>query len=164
MCSKLITTSKLVGTKVLGGKDGSTRIGKVHCCVFHPKEKRCIGFLIKRPDLLLMFHRPDSFVSLDGFYWEDGVIVLEDEKGTSGEAACKRLGIDWEDCVIWVGLVVSTQSGDTLGYVDSVEFDEETGCVTKLYLDEGSTAGVLLGKREIPARMVLGFKRGIGSP
>ena len=67
MARNLITTKELVGTKVLGGKDGTQRIGKVHCCVFHPTEKRVIGFLIKRPDLLLMFHRADSFVTLDGF-------------------------------------------------------------------------------------------------
>ena len=164
MSQSLINTGKLVGTKVLGGKDGTQRIGKVHSCVFHPTEKRCIGFLIKRPDLLLMFHRSDSFVTLNGFTWQDSAIVLNNEKGTTGEAACKRLGIDWEECVLWVGLVVCTKSGQALGYADSVEFDQETGKVTRLFLDEGSTAGVLLGKRELPASMVLGFKRGMGSP
>lgn len=164
MAQKRIMTSQFVGTKVFGGKDGTKRIGKVHSCVFHPTEKRCIGFLVKRPDLLLMFHRSDSFVALDGFTWEDGAIVLNNEKGTTGEAACKRLGISWDDCVLWVGLVMCTKAGDALGYVGSVEFDEKTGLVTRVFLDEGSTAGVLLGKREIPANMVLGFKRGVGSP
>ena len=164
MSQTLITSTKLVGTKVFGGKTGEQRIGKVHCCVFHPTEKRCIGFLIKRPDLLLMFHRPDSFVPLDGFDVEDGHIVLKTEKGTSGEAACKRLGLNWEDCVIWVGLVMCTKDGRALGYVGDVEFDLKTGAVSKVFLDEGATAGMLLGKRELPASMVLGFKRGIGSP
>ena len=164
MARNLITTKELVGTKVLGGKDGTQRIGKVHCCVFHPTEKRVIGFLIKRPDLLLMFHRADSFVTLDGFTWNDGVIELNDEKGTSGESACKRLGIDWEECVLWVGLVMCTKDGRALGYVGSVEFDQETGEVTRVFVDEGSTAGALLGTRELSANMVLGFKRGIGSP
>lgn len=161
---KLITTKDLVGTKVLGGKAGTQRIGKVHCCVFHPTEKRCIGFLIKRPDLLLMFHRPDSFVTLDGFTWENNAIVLNSEKGTTGEAACKRLGLNWEECVLWVGLVLCTKSGQALGYVGSVEFDQTTGVVSKVYVDEGSAAGALLGVRALPANMVLGFKRGVGSP
>ena len=161
---KLITTKDLVGTKVLGGKAGTQRIGKVHCCVFHPTEKRCIGFLIKRPDLLLMFHRPDSFVTLDGFTWENDTIVLNSEKGTTGEAACKRLGLNWEECVLWVGLVLCTKSGQALGYVGSVEFDQTTGVVSKVYVDEGSAAGALLGVRALPASMVLGFKRGVGSP
>ena len=51
-----------------------------------------------------------------------------------------------------------------LGYVGSVEFDQETGEVTRVFVDEGSTAGALLGTRELPVNMVLGFKRGIGSP
>ncbi len=164
MSHTLITTSKLLGTKVLGGKTGSQRIGKVHCCVFHPTEKRCIGFLVKRPDLLLMFHRSDSFVTLDGFDWEEDAIVLTNEKGSSGETACKRLGIDWEDCVLWVDLVVCTRDGEALGRVGSVEFELETGMVTRVFLDEGATAGVLLGRRELSADMVLGFKKGIGSP
>ena len=165
MSSKLITTDKLVGTKVFGGKNGTQRIGKVHCCVFHPTEKRCIGFLIKRPDLLLMFHRSDSFVTLDGFTWnDDGAIVLNSERGTTGESVCKRMKIDWEECVLWVGLVLCTEDKQTLGYVGSVEFDQETGEVTRVFVDSGSTAGVLLGTRELPVDMIKGFKRGIGSP
>lgn len=164
MAQNLITTSNFVGTKVFGGKDGTQRIGKVHCCVFHPTEKRCIGFLVKRPDLLLMFHRSDSFVTLDGFNWEEGALVLNGEKDTTGAAACKRLGVDWEACVLWVGLVLCTKDGQALGHVGSVEFDQKTGAVSRVFIDEGTTAGVLLGTRELPASMVLGFKRGMGSP
>ena len=64
MASKLITTHELTGTRVLGGKKGTKRIGKIRRFVFHPKEKRVIGFVVKRPDLLWMFHRADVFLSL----------------------------------------------------------------------------------------------------
>lgn len=163
MGSNIISTSSLIGAKVLGGKKGDQRIGKVHCCVFHPSEKRCIGFLIKRPDLLLMFHRPDSFVPLGGFEIEDGAVYLFDEKGISGESACKKMGIKWDDCVLWVGLALCAEDGTLMGRVGSVEFDLESGLVQKVIVDEGATAGALLGRREIPASMVKGFRRGMGA-
>ena len=75
MAKQLITTSELAGTRVVGGKNGTKRIGKVRSFVFHPKEKRCIGFIVKRPDLLWMFRRKDKFVSIDGYDIEDGRIV-----------------------------------------------------------------------------------------
>lgn len=163
MSQRLLTTSTLVGTKVFGGKTGTQRMGKVHCCVFHPSDKRCIGFLVKRPDLLLMFHRSDSFVALDSFTWENGALVVNQGAATTGEAACKRLGINWEDCVLWVGLAICTRDGNALGYVGSVEFDAQTGKITRIFVDEGQAAGALLGARELPASMVCGFKRGTGS-
>ena len=162
--AKIVSTSSLMGAKVLGGKDGAQRIGKVHCCVFHPTEKRCIGFLVKRPDLLLMFHRPDSFVALDDFEIVDNHVQLLSEKGMSGEAACKKLGISWDQCVLWEGLAVCTEDGTMLGRAGSVSFNLETGAVKRILIDEGSTAaGVLLGNREIPASMIRGFRRGIGA-
>lgn len=39
MASKLITTHELTGVRVVGGKNGTKRIGKVRRFVFHPKEK-----------------------------------------------------------------------------------------------------------------------------
>ena len=71
----LITTSDLERMRVRGGKSGRKNIGRVKTCVFHPKEKRCIGFIVKRPDLLWMFHRKDVFVALDEFEFVDGRIV-----------------------------------------------------------------------------------------
>ena len=158
----IVSTDKLTGAKVYGGKKGDQKVGKVHSWVFHPTEKRCIGFLVKRPDLLLMFHRPDSFVALDGFDLEEDGLYLHDEKGSRGEAACKKMGLSWEDCVIWVGLAACTKNGNVVGRVGSVSFDINTGVVDSVVLDEGATANVLLGRRVIPASYVLGFKRGVG--
>ena len=65
MAKKKFTTSNdMHKLRVFGGKRGNRRIGRVKSCVFHPSEKRCIGFIIKRPDLLWMFRRKDLFVSL----------------------------------------------------------------------------------------------------
>ena len=132
MAKQLITTSELAGTRVLGGKNGKKRIGKVRSFVFHPKEKRCVGFIVKRPDLLWMFRRKDKFVSIDGYDFEDGRIVIRNVPEATDRAACKSLGVNWDDCVLWMGLPVMTQDGQDLGLVGSVTFNRLTGTVDSL--------------------------------
>ena len=106
MSENLITTKELPNRRVVDGKRGK-RIGKVRRFVFHPSEKRCIGFLVKRPDAALMFHRKDLFVALGGFDIDvDGDIVVHDDASATDRGAIKALGVDWDACVIWVGMPV----------------------------------------------------------
>lgn len=163
MANKLITTDELTGVRVIGGKKGTKRIGKVRRFVFHPKEKRVVGFVVKRPDLLWMFRRKDLFVAVNGYEIEDGRIVVSNDPAATNRAACKALGVDWDACVLWVGLPVMTEDGDALGVVGSVTFDRKTGVVDSVTTDSGATANALLGKREIPANLVKGFRRGMGA-
>ena len=163
MANKLITTDELTGVRVIGGKKGTKRIGKVRRFVFHPKEKRVVGFVVKRPDLLWMFRRKDLFVAVSGYEIEDGRIVVSNDPAATNRAACKVLGVDWDACVLWVGLPVMTEDGDALGVVGSVTFDRKTGAVDSITTDSGATANALLGKREIPANLVKGFRRGMGA-
>lgn len=163
MAKQLITTDELMGVRVVGGKKGTRRIGKVRRFVFHPKEKRVVGFVVKRPDLLWMFRRKDLFVSINGYDVEDGRIVVRNEPTATNRAACKELGVDWDACVLWVGLPVMTEDGETLGVVGSVTLNRSTGAIEGITTDSGATANALLGKREIPADLVKGFKRGMGA-
>ncbi|WP_417350628.1 PRC-barrel domain-containing protein [Gordonibacter pamelaeae] len=163
MANKLTTTDELTGVRVIGGKKGTKRIGKVRRFVFHPKEKRIVGFVVKRPDLLWMFRRKDLFVAVNGYEIEDGRIVVSNDPAATNRAACKALGVDWDACVLWVGLPVMTEDGDALGVVGSVTFDRKTGVVDSVTTDSGATANALLGKREIPANLVKGFRRGMGA-
>lgn len=163
MANKLITTDELTGVRVIGGKKGTKRIGKVRRFVFHPKEKRVVGFVVKRPDLLWMFRRKDLFVAVSGYEIEDGRIVVSNDPAATNRAACKALGVDWDACVLWVGLPVMTEDGDALGVVGSVTFDRKTGAIDSVTTDSGATANALLGKREIPANLVKGFRRGMGA-
>ena len=156
------TTSKdLVGRKVVNSK--GKKIGKVRRFVFHPSEKRVVGFTVKRPDAALMFHRKDLFVALGGFDLdEDGRIVVRDDPSATDKGACKALGVDWDACVIWIGMPVMTASGDFLGYVDVVTFDRETGALVRVTTENGAANNALLGKRVIPSNYIKGFKRGQG--
>ena len=163
MSEKIMNTDELCGVRVVGGKKSIKRIGKVRACVFHPTSKRCVGFLVKRPDLLWMFYRKDKFIAIDGYEFEDGRIVVSQDAGAEGSAACKRLGIAWDECVLWVGLPVLTSKGENLGLVGSVSFDVKTGAVISLETDTGATSNALLGKKTIPASYVKGFRRGMGA-
>ena len=163
MSKNIITTKDLYNVRVMGGKNGTKRIGKVRSFVFHPKERRLIGFMVKRPDLLWMFHRKDLFVSLDGFELEDGRVVLADDSKTRDKAACKALDVRLDDCVIWVGLPVVTESGSTLGTVGTVTFSLVSGKVESFVVNTGATANALLGTRSVPGELIRGFRRGIGA-
>ena len=57
-----------------------------------------------------------------------------------------------------------TQSGELLGYIDVVTFNAETGAVHSFTTENGAASDAILGKRTVPARLVKGFKRGIGEP
>lgn len=160
----VLTTKTLMNRPVvvLGKKNKSRRIGKVRRFVFHPSEKRCIGVVIKRPDIALMFHRSDMFVALDSFKFIDGELQVTDEAKGTDTAAIKRLGVNWDNCVLWLGMQLVTESGETLGRVGDISFDAETGKVQGVRLDEGMTAAALLGTTIIPAKMIKGFRWGIG--
>lgn len=154
--------STLRGAPVYRVGKKRTRIGKIHSFIFHPRKRRVIGFTIRRPDIALMMHRPELFVAYDGFDVKDGEIIISDEKGYTGSAACKRLGVEWKSCVIWQGLLLLTEDGKRCGVVGDVRFNTEDGSVVSVTADKGASAGILLGEMEIPAQYILGFKMGAG--
>lgn len=161
MAQRTMTTKQLAGLRALGGKKGRS-LGKVRRFVFHPTERRVIGVLVKRPDAALMFHRKDLFVALDGFDLGDGCIIVHDDAAATDKGALKALGVDWDRCVLWVGMPLMTQSGDFLGYADTVTFDGDTGAVLSVATENGAASDVILGKREIPAALIKGFRLGQG--
>lgn len=168
MGKRLINTDDIVRSKVWIEKprkkdpDATKKMGRVRACVFHPSEKRCVGFIVKRPDLALMFHRKDLFVAYNGYDMVDGSIVVRDDPAATDKGACKALGIDWDECVLWVGLPVMCQDGTTFGIVGSVLYDADTGAIDSLLVSQGATANTLLGVRRVPVDMMRGFRRGMG--
>lgn len=151
-----------MGVRVEHAKKPGKRLGRVRHFIFHPRDLRVIGFSVKRPDAALMFHRSDIFVALDGYQVIDGVIVINDDGSSTGRAACKRLGVSWDECVIWQGLPLMTEDEQRLGYVGDVCFDTTTGEVLSLKVDKGASADFLLGAQELPVSLIEGFKIGIG--
>ena len=163
MSDRVISTKQLSGKRVIDERKGK-RIGKVRQFVFHPTEKRLIGFTVKRPDAALMFKRKDVFVALGGYYAQDGQLVVRDIPEATDKEACKALGVSWDKCIIWVGMPVHTVSGSMLGYVDEVEFDEQTGAIASVITEHGVANNAILGKFRIPSNLIKGFRRGQGEP
>lgn len=163
----LLTVSALLNKKVylpLKKKEGMyRRVGKVRRFVFHPTAKRVIGIIVKRPDAAMMFHRPDLFVAIDRLTVVDEGVIAQDEPDSFDQKACRRLGVDWSKCLLWLGMELVTESGEKLGCVGDVAFEPESGRVAYLRRNEGATARLLLGVENIPASMINGFRYGVGS-
>ena len=165
--NNLLSVGNLLNRKVFaprkGKEDTNRRIGKVRRFVFHPTEKRVIGVIVKRPDVALMFHRPDQFIAIDRLdVVEDGLIA--DLSGAAvDQAACKRFGVEWAKCLLWLGMEIVTEDGQTLGKVGDITFEAGTGRVVSIRRNEGATARWLLGVEEVPAHMIRGFRFGVGS-
>ena len=167
--SGLVSAAALTGMKVWMDRptkndpDAVKKKGKVRACVFHPQKKRCVGFLVKRPDVAWMFHRADLFVAVNGYDVVDGSLVIRDDPAATDRGACKALGVDLDACVLWMGLAVMCQDGTSFGTVGDVLFHSQTGTVETLVVSKGATANTLLGRLNVPAEDIRGFKRGMGT-
>lgn len=164
----MLSIKQLMNYKVIaprGRKQKEKRVGKVRRFVFHPREKRCIGFIVKRPDAALMFKRKDLFVAIDRITVDDEAkeVNVAGGEDSTGAGAIDRFGVEWDNCVLWLGMQVVAENGEVLGEVGNVLFEEGTGKVDAIELDNGATARLLLGKSSIPASMIKGFRFGVGS-
>ena len=130
---------------------------KIHMAVFAPNGRQLVGFLVARPDVAGMVKREDAFLAWDSFEpCERGIVVTRPDDGLD-DAARKRLGLDWDKCIMWAGMDARTRSGKVLGYVNDVEFDLKTGRAKTFYIGDGGMARALVGSFEIPAEMVIGY-------
>ena len=129
--------------------------------MFSPDGLRVVGFVVRRPDLLWMFKRPERFLALDAMDVQDGFIVPAMGGASWDERAIKRLGVDWDTCILWEGIEVKTTDGASLGHVDDISFDERTGDLNSLFLDDGGVARGLVGSVEIPVDLMIGYQKGV---
>ena len=145
-------------------KDGTPRspkkLGKIHFPVFTPGGTRVVGFMVRQSDIAGMIERPDRFVALDAIGVYEGAIAVDDVKDTYDAAAAKRLDINLDDCIIWVGMDVRTESGDVVGYCSDVEFKPRSGIVQAFYVTAGAASSVLVGDTQVPPTMLRGYADG----
>ena len=148
-------------------KDKLRRIGKVRSFVFHPSEKRVVGILVKRRDAAMMFHRKDVFVRFGAFSLEEegSSLQIDNARDATDSRAERALGVKLADCVLWWGMPITNENGESVGCVNDVDFGWKTGVVNSIEVDLGSMAKTaLLGKLTIDAKDIVGFKRGTGKP
>lgn len=144
-----------------GGKAKLKRLGRLHMTVFSPKGDTVVGFLIRRPDVMGMVRRPDMFVALDSLSKAKDGFQVSDERGAIDDTARRRLGIDWDRCLMWEGMDAVTVDGGTLGHVSDAEFDPATGKVSLFCVGDGGVAESLVGTVRIPAAQVRGYGDGM---
>ena len=168
----MLKVGSLTGLRVLvhksskPSKDGTitdkfVKLGKVHNAVFSPDGQSVAGFMVKRPDVAGMIKREDAFLAWDSFELQDEktLVVTRPEDGLDA-AARKRLGLDWDRCIMWTGMDARTVKGKPLGYVSDAEFDEKTGRVARFLTADGEMARALIGSFVITPDMVRGYADG----
>lgn len=136
------------------------KLGKIHTLVFSSDSRWVVGFMIKRPDIAGMVKREDVFVALDSISIKEDGILCTQGSGSFDEAACQRLGLNLDTCIMWDGAEVVTESGQFLGYVMDAHFSETTGLVDCYSVQEGVTASALVGSFEVPAAWVIRYTSG----
>lgn len=168
----MLKVSQLVGLRVFAPKkpktqkDGTVterlqRLGKVHNAVFSPDGRSVVGLLVKRPDVVGVIKRDDAFVALDSFELaSDGTVTVTCPEDGLDDAAIRRLGLDWDACIIWSGMDARTVEGKPLGYVSDAEFNEKTGEVSRFSSTDGGVAHALLGSFVITPDMLRGYRDG----
>ena len=168
----MLRIGSLTGRRVLllkkttTAKDGTVtdkyqKLGKVRTAVFSPDGKRVVGLVVKRPDVAGMIKRADAFLAWDSFKCPDEKdIVVSRPKDGLDDAALRRLGLDWDRCIIWSGMDAKTTDGKSLGYVSDVEYDQRTGEVARFFTADGGMARALIGSFVITPDMVLGYRDG----
>lgn len=136
------------------------KYGKVHQVIFHPSKPLAIGIAVKRPDLLLMKKRDDRFVAFDRLKRIDEGLEVVDGADSWGTAACKRLGVDYDKCIIWDYMSVRTVSGTELGLIKDVRYDEQSRQVDSIDISPSAANRAILGASRIPVDMVKGYRDG----
>jgi uncharacterized protein YrrD len=154
------STREFHGVRVTGGRNGARRIGKILRAVFRPDDYALVGYLIARPDILFMFKRRDRFLAWDAFKVVDGRVVATVDRDSWDEPACKRLGVDWDTCLILEGMPLVTSGGEKVGVVDGVEYNERSGKAIALQVTDGIAAKTLIGVSNIPMDLIIGYRDG----
>lgn len=163
----MLSLSKIQNTKVFTIKTSNKassntkeqvfkRLGKVHQVVCAPDGMQVIGFMVKRPDVVGMVKREDVFLAFDSFAVCDDGIYCTHQKTGVGKAAIKRLGLDWDSCIMWAGMDVSTVRGKSLGYIVDFDFNTATGKVETFKISNSGTAHALIGTVDVPASSLRG--------
>ena len=157
---KVLVQKKQSKKDAEAGRVTYSKLGKIHNVVFSPDGRRVVGVLVSRPDIAGMVKRDDVFVALDAIEPRDKSVIMTGGENDVDDAAIKRLGVDWDACLIWEGMDAKTTNGRELGFIADAEFDSETGDVRIFLVGDGSMAKAIVGQLEIPVDMLVGYRDG----
>lgn len=134
--------------------------GTIRRVIFHPSKPQVVGIVVKRPDLLLMVKRKERFVAFDRLEEVERGYCVFDKSDSWDTAACKRLGVDFDKCIIWDYMPVRSESGKELGTISNVVINEKTLEIDHIDIASSSVNRALLGSSDIPAQRIKGYDNG----
>ena len=83
------------------------KLGRVKDIVFSEDGRYLVGLSVKRPDIAGMVARDDVFVAIDSIVLDNGVIQVLNNTDGLGIKAIYRLKLNYDKCIIWLGMVVT---------------------------------------------------------
>ncbi|MGI6045545.1 MAG: PRC-barrel domain-containing protein [Eggerthellaceae bacterium] len=146
-------TKDLCGAHVVR-ENGKRHIGKVWRFVFYPHKAQVAGVLVKRPDILLMFHRKMLFIAWDYLKFQDGHFLISKDSASQSKALLQKKELSQDDLVVWRNLSVLSESGEKIGMISEAFIDIETGAIRQIGVSENATKSALLGKRYVPRESI----------
>jgi uncharacterized protein YrrD len=162
----IFSTSRYIGKQAYLTTDETDeeltvkKIGRVHHFVFD--KKVCIGVLIKRPDVAMMFRRKDIFASLSSLTFQSGTVILDADYEDKANEFLKKKKINLAHTFVYDGMTVNCENGKELGTVDSITCNS-SGKIEELKISDGAMSDALLGVRNVPGEYVIGVKAGTGT-
>ena len=136
------------------------KMGRLHYFIF--SQNKCVGVLVKRPDVALMFRRKDVFAPLKAINFQSKTIILDSDYEKQGNDFLKGSKIKLTQTFVYDGMTVQCENGTKLGCIDSVMCDSK-GRISSIQVSDGATSDKLLGFRTVPAELLVGMKNGTGA-
>ena len=154
----MVFASSIEGRPLTG--TGGVALGVVTNVLYHPSEPRVIGVAARPPALLAVVDRPGTFLPISALSLGEQGASCVLAKLPSAKAGAKGLGYDPDLTVIWTGMTVRGSRGQDVGRISDVEFDAESGAVSRIDVGGGVLADAAHVRYLVPGDAVLGYSDG----
>lgn len=142
--------------ELVRGPKGKT-FGSVTHVLFHPEEPRVVGFEVQPRPYLYVIPRRARFIALADVEVAKKFLRLNSTRPASNMASAKKIGASWDATVIWAGMPVRSESGESAGCVRDVRFSKVDGRIKRVLLTGGLTADAAIGRQEVEGDQVQRF-------
>lgn len=154
----MVFASSVEGKPLIGADGGP--LGVVTDVLYHPGEPRVIGVAVRPTALLVVVDRPGTYLPLSSLSFGPDGTKCGLKKLPSTRRASQDLGYDPESTVIWMGMTVRGARDGEVGRVSDVEFDPDSGVVTRIDVGGGAVADVAHGRYIVSGDAVVGYREG----
>jgi uncharacterized protein YrrD len=146
------------GRPITGVAD--VELGTVARVLFHPSEPRVVGIVARPPAVLHVIERGTTYLPLAGLTFGRSGTHVELRRLPKLHVGAESLGFDPDTTVIWTGMDVRGPSEALIGRVEDVDFDPETGLVSRMSIAGGLVADAAHGRYVVTGDRVAGYRDG----